>query len=198
MYDFYGIYTSCRDAAWKCQIDFETRSLPIKVLPLARSAGISVIKNSAVNELQKNESGATIRYRGNWFIIYDDTLSNSEARMVIAHELGHILLGHEYKFEKHRFGSTSRKLRCEREADMFAVRLLAPACVLHELGVFSAEELSSICEIPLDCAAARAARLRELEERSQFYKSPLERKVHDLFSDYITEYRQAAAKRIDE
>ncbi len=191
MYDFYGIYTSCRDAAWRCQIDFETRSLPIKVLPLARSAGIAVIKNSAVNELQKNESGATIRYRGNWFIIYDDTLPNNEARMVIAHELGHILLGHEYKFEKHRFGSATRKLRCEKEADMFAIRLLAPACVLHELGVLNADELSNLCEIPLECATSRAARLRELEVRSQFYKSPLEKKVYDLFSDYITEYRQA-------
>lgn len=198
MYDFYGIYTSCRDAAWKCQIDFETRSLPIKVLPLARSAGIAVIKNSCVNELRENESGATIRYRGNWFIIYDDTLPKDEARMIIAHELGHILLGHEYKFEKHRFGSSSRKLRCEREADMFALRLLAPACVLHELGVLDAKELSSLCQIPLDCAEKRATRMRELEERSQFYKSPLERKVHDLFSDYIAQYKLSSRKPVNE
>ncbi len=188
MYDFYGVYTSCRDAAWKCQIDFEIHELPIKVLSITRRAGISVIKNSAVNELRQNETGATIRYRGNWFIVYDDRLDSGEARMVIAHELGHILLGHEYKFADKRFSIPGKKLRSEHEADMFAIRLLAPACVLHEINITDPETLAKICELPYDTAITRAKRMKELEKRASFYKSPLERKVRDNFSEYIAGY----------
>ena len=189
MYNFYGIYASCRDAAWRAQIDFRINRLPIKVLAVTRQAGISVIKNSAVNELRKNEYGATIRYRGSWFIVYDDNLPHDEARMVIAHELGHILLGHQYRFSDHRFGDAGKKLRCEREADMFAERLLAPACILHELGITETEPLAKTCEIPYRIAAKRSKRMKELEERSKFYKSPLEKTVADHFSDYIRTFQ---------
>lgn len=187
MYDFYGIYASCRDAAWRCQIDFELSRLPVKVLSITRRAGIAVIKNSAVGELRKNEYGATIRYRGNWFIVYDDNLPPEEARMTIAHELGHIFLGHEYRFADHRFSESPKKLRCEREADMFAVRLLAPACVLHELDITDAEGIAELCDIPKSTAILRAKRMSELEERSKFYKSDLERCVRDRFSDFIND-----------
>lgn len=165
------------------------------MLSITRRAGIAVIKNSAVDELRDKESGATIRYRGNWFIIYDDSLDAHHARMVIAHELGHILLGHEYKFAEQRFSASSKKLRCEREADMFAVRLLTPACVLHELNITDAESIRSLCQVPYSTARERAKRMRELELRSQFYKSPLERQVGANFSAFVKSQLYAKAKK---
>lgn len=185
MYDYYGVYTACRDAAWRCLIDFDVRNLPVKLLSSAKRAGIHVVRNSTVHELERGESGASIFHNGLWHIVYDDSLELSEARMVLAHELGHILLGHEYKYSENRFGSGGKKLKSEREADMFASRLLAPACVLHELKVLDASKISELCLIPYAAASIRAQRMAVLEQRGQYYKSSLERRVMENFKEYI-------------
>ena len=186
MYDNYGIYTSCRDAAWRFLIDFNICSLPVKLRSAARMAGIRIVRNSHVKELRHNEVGASIFLPSKeWVIVYDDTLKATEARMVIAHELGHILLGHEYKYSEQRFAYDGKKLKSEREADMFALRILAPACVLHEMRAISASQICNICDIPITHAAARAKRMCLLEKRDCFYRSDLESKVRDNFQKYI-------------
>lgn len=185
MYDYYGIYSSCRDAAWRCHLDFDIRSLPVKLTAVAKRAGILIHKNSGLNELRDKELGASIFAGGVWHIVYDDRLPYTEARMVLAHELAHIFLGHEYKYTDYRFASGTKKLKSEREADMFAIRLLAPACVLHELGVTDAARIERLCEIPKKAAYQRAARMEVLEKRGAFYKSEDERAVLERFSEYI-------------
>ncbi len=190
MYDYYGVYTACRDAAWRCHLDFNIRRLPIKLLFITRLADIRVICNSEVNELRCGEVGASIYANGRWSIVYDESMSMCKSRMVIAHELGHILLGHEYKYSDYRFFGENRKLKSEYEADMFAIRLLAPACVLHELGALDAKTIAELCDIPLDAAAARAERMKTLEKRSRFYESELEQRVYENFRDFIENSRQ--------
>ncbi len=190
MYDYYGIYASCRDAAWRCLLDFNVRCLPVKLVTATQLAGIRVVRDSYVNELRKDESGASIFHNGKWIIVYDDRLPACESRMVIAHELGHILLGHEYKYSDYRFSKTGKKLKSEYEADMFAVRLLAPACVLHELGITDAGKIELLCEIPPKIAAGRAKRMAVLEQRSRFYQSELERKVYENFREFIDNFKQ--------
>lgn len=191
MYNYYGIYTACRDSAWRCHIDFDVCRLPVKLTAIAKCAGISVHKNSDVGALREGELGASIYAKGTWHIVYDESLSNEEARMVLAHELGHILLGHEYKYAEHRFISGNKKLESEREADMFAVRLLAPACVLHELSVFDAAGISELCEIPMEVALQRAKRMCVLEARASFYTSELEQQVLEKFAFYICSHRKS-------
>lgn len=191
MYDYYGLYSSCRNAAWRCHLDFDVRSLPVKVTAIAKRAGILVHKNSAINELREKELGASIFTGGRWHIVYDDRLSNAEARMVVAHELAHIFLGHEYRYAEHRFSFGNQKLRSELEADMFAVRLLAPACVLHELGVTDTVGIEALCEIPKRVAMQRAARMGVLEKRGAYYRSADERAVLGLFSDFIHSCKNA-------
>lgn len=186
MYDFYGVYASCRDAAWRCLIDLDVTELPVKLVAAANLAGIRVIRNSKVNELNKGERGASIYMPDKqWLIVYDDTLPTDEARMVVAHELGHILLGHEYKYADYRFTSAGGKLKSEREADMFAVRLLAPACILHEAKILDAKKIAEVCMIPQPIANARAKRMSTLEARNMYYKSELERQVRDKFQKFI-------------
>ncbi len=187
MYDFYGIYTACRDAAWRCLVDFGVKTLPVKLHPIAVSAGIRIIKNSDVNELRRDESGASIFVDGRWIIVYDDLLDTAEARMVIAHELGHIFLGHDYKYANQRFAGGKAGLKSEREADLFAVRLLAPACVLHELDAVEPELIEKLCYIPKSTARKRASRMTVLQKRNCFYKSELESETAKGFSDFIAE-----------
>lgn len=185
MYDYYGVYTACRDAAWRCHLDFNIRRLPVKLLFITRLAGIRVICNSDVKELRRGEIGASIYVNGRWSIVYDESMPICESRMVIAHELGHILLGHEYKYSDYRFSTQSKKIKSEYEADMFAIRLLAPACVLHELKVTDAVTIAKLCDIPMKAALARAERMKTLEKRSRFYESELEQKVYENFREFI-------------
>lgn len=189
MYDYYGVYTACRNAAWQCILDFEAHSLPIKIKKLAKSAGVRVVRNSYANELRPGEQGASIFAKGQWYIIYDDSMPPEDSRATLAHELGHILLGHEYKYAERRFDQKGKKLKSEREADMFATRLLAPACVLHELGIRDAEDIAELCGIPYEMARERARRMAVLEERGMFYKSSLEAAVIKLFDEYVRENR---------
>ncbi len=184
-YSFYGVYAACRDAAWQCQLDFGVRSLPVKMVGIARLAGIRILKNSSVGELRPGELGVSIFDGTNWTIVYDDRMDSRRARYVIAHEFGHIFLGHEYKYADRRFSFSQRKLKCEREADMFAMRLLAPACILHELKIIDAAKIAELCEMPDDLAFQRAQRMKTLEERGRFYQSALERKVADSFAVWL-------------
>lgn len=187
MYEHYGIYASCRDAAWRFLLDFNVRSLPVKLKSATRLSGIRIVQNREVNELREGEVGASI-YLPNktWRIVYDEALPTDEARLVIAHELGHILLGHEYKYSEQRFNTLDgHKLKSESEADMFAVRILAPACILHELSATDASQIADLCNIPLKAAKTRAKRMAVLEERNAFYKSPLEAVLRERFDDYI-------------
>ncbi|MBQ8249164.1 MAG: ImmA/IrrE family metallo-endopeptidase [Clostridia bacterium] len=190
MYDYYGVYAACRDAAWRCHLDFNMRRLPIKLLYLTRLAGIRVICDSKVKELRQGEVGASIYVNGRWSIVYDDRMPICESRMVLAHELGHILLGHEYKYSDYRFFAENKKLKSEREADMFAIRLLAPACVLHELGALDTKTIAELCEIPEKAAQDRAKRMQILEKRSRFYQSELEKRVYENFREFIENSRQ--------
>ncbi len=75
--------------------------------------------------------------------------------------------------------------RLETDADSFAIRLLAPACVLWGLGLHTPDEIAAVCDLPLDIAKVRAKRMKELYERDKFLKKPLERKVFEQFREYI-------------
>lgn len=183
---YYAVYKGVRDCAWQCFLDFKIYTLPVDVLKIARAANIKVVENSIVGELDPTEKGKTYFDGVNWVIIYDDRQDVMSSRFTVAHELGHIFLGHALthtKYENVReFG---KKPRTEQQADMFAIRLLCPACVLHKIKVGSAEELSEICRIPLRYAETRYDRLVELNKRNRFLESEIEKKVFDGLKPYI-------------
>lgn len=66
-------------------------------------------------EIKNGVRRATILYN-------EDIISNERKRFTIAHEIGHIVLGHK----KHSINN-------EKEADTFASQLLLPHCVLEQL-----------------------------------------------------------------
>lgn len=190
---FYGLYRFCRDASWRCQLEFDVCRLPVKVTNIAKQAGIKVIRDSAVKELKPSELAVSMFDGESWTIIYNDSLDTKTVRFAAAHELGHIFLGHEYRLGEKRFVFTGRKLSFEREADMFAVRLLAPAFVLHELKLLTPEGISAVCGMPISYARDRAKRMEVLEKRGMFYTSSIERAVYDKFKAYIDEFRAEKA-----
>ena len=183
----YGKYKNARNASWQCIIDYGVNSLPVIVTNIARSAGITVLKYSDVDKsrMSDGESGVTIFEKNNIFIIYRDTESSRRCRFTIAHELGHIFLGHKLIGNRLSRKFDLSKPEVEQEADVFARDLLAPACVLHELRITKAADIAKFCDISLEAANYRAERMAILEKRNAWYMHPLERKVYKQFEGYI-------------
>lgn len=187
----YGKYKNARNASWQCLIDYGVSSLPINVLKIANNAGIKVIANSQVdndfNKLKFKESGKSIFDSGEWYVVFNDTEPIYRCKFTVAHELGHIFLGHETQNGQHRRTINITKPEEETEADIFASRLLAPACVLWALDLHTAEEIAKACDVSYQAAKIRANRMEVLYKRNKFLTSPLEKQVYKNFENFIKE-----------
>lgn len=184
----YRAYRNGRNAAWQCLIDFNMTRLPVEVIDIAIKIGIKIVKNSDANVLKLNESGISLFKDNQWYIIFNDKDIRQRYRFTIAHELGHIFLGHTLKAGRYaRTFDLSRPIE-ETEADIFASRLLAPACVLWGLNLHTPQEIASACDISLRSAEIRAERMKILYKRNKFLTSPLEKQVYGNFKEFIKEY----------
>lgn len=181
----YGKYKNARNASWQCLIDFNINELPVKVTSIIRkSDNIKLFKNSDVNILKDNGSGMTIYKNKVFNIIYRDTESSRRCRFTIAHELGHIFLGH-LLINTPQYRTFAVRDDNESAANVFARDLLAPACVLHELQAINAADISNLCNISLEAAEYREKRMRELENRNAWYLHTLEHEVYNQFEPFI-------------
>lgn len=186
----YKLYKDARDASWRCLIDAGVSSMPIKVLKIAAFYGVKITKDSAVQFLDPGVSGCTLLDEAGWQIVYNDKEPRGRARFTIAHELGHILLGHEISDSRGHFRTASdRREPAEKQADEFAARLLAPACVLWALELYKPEDIMRVCDISAEAAGYRAERMKVLRERGKFLTSPLERQVFELFKPWIEQQK---------
>lgn len=184
----YGIYRKIRNAAWQTIIDYHITSLPVDVMSIANSIDIRVINDSHSQILEPNQLGVTVFCENEWNIVYRNDLTVPEKRYTVAHELGHILLGtFSYGLE---FSSVSveKKRKSETQADNFARSLLCPACVLWKTNTIEAEQIVSLCDVPLSVAKTRSKRLKTLIQRGKFLYSSLEQSVLQNFSEYIDRY----------
>jgi Zn-dependent peptidase ImmA (M78 family) len=187
----YGRYCGYRDAAWRCLYDYQIDRLPVDVLRIASDAGIRVMPDSGVGLLRTHQTGMACYDGARWTIVYDGMQTMEACRFTIAHELGHIFLGHGLKMgEADEAPREEIGKQHEREADHFAVRLLCPACMLWALDLHTAEEIAAVCRVPLEVAKKRAARMTTLYKRGQFLHSSLERDVFRRFEGYLAGERE--------
>ena len=190
MLSFYGRYKDIRNATWQVLIDFDITSIPVSVTAIARAADISIVKNSEVNELKSNEVGVSISNRGEWYIVYDDSMARGRIRFTVAHELGHIFLGHPLTVGYHARTVNVNKPEVEQEADIFASRLLMPACIIWGLNIHTAKDIQNVFDVSYTAAEIRAERMRILYERNKFLTSSLEKRVYERFEPYIQANRR--------
>ena len=100
------------------------------LLNIAESKGIGIKKDSEVHCLAPGECGITYhRYdTGSLVVVYDDTQTDKKKNFTVAHELGHILLGHHEELknlmEYIEHLKEKQGCRAERQADIFAKSLL--------------------------------------------------------------------------
>ncbi len=188
---YYGAYKGVRDGAWRCLCDYNIKRLPVDVAGIARESGIKIVKNSMVNELAEGENGRSYYDGESWIIVYDDSASIGRARQTVAHELGHIFLGHELEFvdESHiRMFSTIKNN--EKEADMFAERILCPSCVLWGRRLSDIDDIIDTCMVTEQIAKKRSRRLKTLLKRDKFLSSELEQGLYENFREYIESFRK--------
>jgi Zn-dependent peptidase ImmA (M78 family) len=183
----YEEYKNSRDAAWKILRDQNISSLPVPVVKICRNLGIVVKFNDELSD--KINSGQCTIIDGQPFIFIAPDCPPQRRRFTIAHELGHILLGHVGQSDLINREPSPMDSPIEQAANVFASRLLAPVCVLWGCGVQTAEEISKLCDISKTAAEYRFKRYQVLLKRDRFLSSPLERQVFDNFRPFIQEHR---------
>lgn len=158
-------------------LEHEISSFPVDPFAICEERGISLISVGSfcekkgfdweimLNHVLQIEYG--IAYydpdRDASCIIYNEAHEDETLRYIIAHEMGHSVLGH--------FNSTQHIIKkgvlaleeytsCEREADWFACTLLAPAPIVNASCIRSAKNISSACQIHERYAARCALFMR--------------------------------------
>lgn len=181
-------YNIVRNTCWKCLIECNVRTLPTPLGEICTHYGIGIVNDSDVKLLREDESGRIVCVSNTIRIIVNDRHPIQRRRYTIAHELGHYLLGHlgtdVSQLNRRRQSIKSDE---EIEADTFAARLLAPACVLWALDLHTADEIAGLCNMSVQAASYRAERMKKLYQKNNFLKSPLERKVYEQFKPFIKE-----------
>ena len=193
----YTSYQKSRNLSWEVLINEGICTLPVKTGELCRSLGIKVVAHEG--EIGGYGDGQSTFLNGSPVIAVNVCTSLEQQRFTVAHEIGHILLGHvgEYQLVNREPSPTDNPI--EQAANVFASRLLAPACVLWALNIHSAEEIAELCKISKTAATFRAERMKVLYAREkQFLKergkscfllSPLEKQVFEQFKEFIGERR---------
>lgn len=204
----YSKYKESRDLSWKILIDNHITELPVKISDVCINYGINIyaysknvelivelIRKVKADKLKIGNDGFTMKV-DKPIIFYDDTKISQRSRFTIAHELGHILLGHVglYKLINRELSAEDNPI--EQAANVFASRLLAPACVLWGLNAHTPEDIMRYCDITYTAAKFRAERMEQLYTRERefiqkrgkscFLMSPLEQQVYKQFASYIS------------
>lgn len=193
----YSNYKTARDKAWKILIDCEVDKLPVSTAALCEhygwvladyqegKAAIDLLGLSSLTERTDGFCTVTDHFT---YIFYNSSLPVGRQRFTVAHEIGHLALGHvgQGRVTTINREPNSKDSQEETQANQFAARLLAPACVLHELGATTPEVIQQVCGLSRQAAEFRARRMQELERRNRYYISPLERQVVEQFRSYIS------------
>lgn len=204
----YEKYKKTRNAAWEIMIDFNIKSLPVQVQKLCSDMGIDVFNYQSGAELIKilklernaqDNDGFAVKVNSKYIIFYDDTVKpRGRSRFTVAHELGHIVLGHmesdniSYRNRATMWnkGEHSPINELESQANIFASRLLAPAFILHELHIDTVNKMMTLTGLSRQASLIRLQRMSALEQRNKFYSHPLERKLKEQFEFFINDYNK--------
>lgn len=195
--NYYKLYKEARDAAWQTLIDCNITSLPVDLHSIIKYLNYSVhtYSNSNLTQLLKkdvlNGDGFIIQIDEIKHIYLNDKINNyGRRRFTLAHEIGHGVLNHSLEtihFRHPEEDSTTNEQ--EFQANIYARDILAPACILKELQLNTAEDIMKTCLISRKSADIRKKRIDKLIERNLFYTSNLEKEVIKNFKDYINKHK---------
>ena len=192
----YREYQNVRNETWRILLDCKIDRLPVDLNLICKSLGVRTASYGANRGLieKKDLSAIVARSDGLSFfagdtpvVLFNEACTPERVRFTVAHELGHIVLGHIIPV---RITIANREPNPQDDpkevaANQFAARLLAPACVLWGLDLHTAKEIAQVCRISKQAAAFRADRMHVLYTRNKFLSSPMERSLYQQFLPFI-------------
>lgn len=185
----YKEYKISRNLSWEILINENITSLPINMSQLCKSLGIQLQNYDGYIDGIDSDGETTILPDGVPLIIYNKAKPRERKRFTVAHEIGHILLDHVGKYQLINREPSPNDNPIEQAANVFASRLLAPACVLWGCNAHTPEEIMKLCDISFQAAEYRAARMKNLYERNKFLISSIEQQVYNQFLPFIKQYK---------
>lgn len=175
-------------------------SLPVNLNVILKYFGVRAYPYSrnwnqlralGMEDAAQSTSGLAFYRDASPIIMYDDRNTTNRIRFTVAHELGHIALGHvlpgEYTVVNREPSPSDSPM--ERAANHFAIDLLAPACVLWGMNLHTAAEIEEVCAISAQAAQFRAQRMEQFYRLDKFLSTPLEMAVYRQFLPFIREWR---------
>ncbi len=134
---------------------------PVNCVSFAKQEGF---KGKDPLSLLCGEDADILSVNGSYKIIYNPFIKSRERkRFTIAHEIGHIVLGH-FRNDKLRLSrgalSDEEYDIIEKEADFFACEMLMPLPIVKTMGLQKAEEIQEVFRVSKQAALNRE---RDLE-----------------------------------
>lgn len=156
---------------------------PVKVGHLSATMRCS---RQEVHNLIRNDDAGVVLYDGGRCIVYEEKKRPyGRIRWNLAHELGHVELGHTDECLK--FGGIDNVPihiynKWEIEAHFFAAEILSPLPVLHAFKVSEIEDIMKLCGLSRKAAEKRFEFMRDNTFQSDGWDYFT---VHQCFADYI-------------
>lgn len=178
--------------AWETLLEEGVCQFPVKPRQIARRKGYYVFTydeylqatGRSLLEVARRygTDGFTQQIHGEYAIFYNPARSIPRIRWTLAHELGHILLGHSAvcRFAQ-PIGGKSQE---DRQADQFAAELLCPGPALCRCGLRSAQELAKLCDL-----SAQAAEIQWTRLQRERHDSPLAQALAQAFAPFLRDYQ---------
>lgn len=193
-------YMQARDAAWQMLIDCHVTELPVKVETICQhyewtlatyTEARQALEALDLMRLAASTDGFCLHLSGRYYIFFDDHTPRGRQRFTIAHEIGHIMLGHVGAGECTIINRDPKPTDAPEEvqANQFATRILAPAWVLHSIGATTPVQIAKVCDISNAAARFRAKRMEELEKRNRYLSHTLEQQIAQQFESYVARFR---------
>lgn len=194
----YEHYKKARDMSWKALLDSGINSLPVDLWKIAEHFNLNIhsYSKSSVIQLFREEvlqgDGFIVCIGDKKEIFINDKINHRpRRRFTVAHELGHGILNHDISKVHYRNNENDSQTDMqELEANVFARDILMPATVLAALNIHTPEEIMKLCDVSRRSAEIRAERMEELYKRNMFNRHPAERKVREIFDDFIRNYQK--------
>lgn len=177
---FYFDYQTARNLAWQVLLEQNILHLPVNMtslclnygcVPLSYNRAQDIIKRYGFSKNCEDNDGFALRMKGRVFIFYNDACTRGRIRFTLAHELGHVLLGHlngNRKVTTRNREPSVKDSFIEQQANVFASRLLAPACVIDKLNLYRPDQLMSLFGISHQSAEYRLLRMEIVQNRKKF------------------------------
>lgn len=142
------------------------RFLGYRLVPYSTfCADHSLTYTETVNYFESDDACAEYEANTNCYVLYFNDMdelkcTSNRVRWSIAHELGHIVLGHhkEKKTRLFRNSLSSKEYKhLEKEADWFASYILAPYIILHYQQIKEPKDIARLCRISVSASKYRFA-----------------------------------------